>query len=525
MSDGAEVTLKADISDIEKKAAQIPDIVDREARKGKSKKFGDFTQGYTEVTEGKLKTVSTKTAMERTGYEQREQIDARKKQEREQKDRNDDYVKRVKFNTGVQALKDKQAQKELDQENARKKKAEEEQKRSDERDARERRKYMEKMANAKDWSDQFVDIIGKGLLRTVGPWAVAIKAFQYAVEAAKEGLDRMRSTAAVTNVYGTDPQKLFNLQTAARKVGSDPEEITGIVTGLQQRMARGALGLDPEGVKAISILRTLGMDISNEKVAAGAVDAADAVSFLADKYGDLTKSQEGAMWASQIFGEEYVKLIPLMREGSEGIKRLGGEFEKSQSEIQGERDISRKMGTAWEWLTGWTSTFKGGSKESRAADLHEEFQDYLAQNIEKPWDETIRGMFKPVDQGGLMQPGETKQELDKRIREMFQVVKGRAATEKLSKMFDPMIERYEKESAPLLADAKKVKGGGIPTLAIASSLQAMGGGDFASAINRGPVDMIAENTKATAEAARETANNTKNLAPGAKVQQPAVIGK
>ena len=299
----------------------------------------------------------------------------------------------------------------------------------------------------------------------------------------------------------------------------------GIVSGLQQRMSKGALGLDPQGLQAISILKQLGMDISAEQVASGAVDAADAVAFLADKYGDLTKSQEGAMFAAQIFGDEYVKLIPLMREGSEGIKRLGGAFDKSQAEVQGARDMTRKTGSIWEWITDAASSFWGGSKESRSADLHQEFQDYLARNTDKPWDQTIRGMFKSVDQGGLMQPGETKQELDKRIREMFEVVKGRAATEGLSKMFDPMIERYNKESKPILDEAKKVKGGVIPTLPFASSLQAMGGGDFASAINRGPIDIIAKATEDTAAATRETADNTKNLAPGGNTRQPAIIGR
>lgn len=494
------VKLGADISEVEKKAEEIPGAVDRAVRKGRSRKPWEGTGAEGSRSDyGKLANVSKE--QERASEEQAKK-DAQRK-EKDRKESNADYLRRLKFNSKVI----------------------EDQNKADERDARNRQREQERLANAKDWSDRFVNIVGNGLIRTIGPWAAAVKAFQYAIESAREGLDRMRSTQTMGNLYGTNTQKFFDLQTAARKAGSNPEEVMGIVGGLQQRMSRGALGLDSQGLQAISILKQLGMDIDTSRVASGAIDAADAVKFLADKYGDLTKSQEGALWASQIFGEEYVKLIPLMREGSAGIDRLGGSFEKSQTEIQAVKKMDRSFGNVGEWFSDVFSSFYGGSKETRAADFNKEFLEYLDKNVDKPWDTTIKGMFRPQDQGGLMQPGETKQELDKRIREMFDVMKDRALTKGLAKQFEPLQQRYETESKPVLEEAKKVKGGGVPSLAIASSLQAMGGGDFASAITRGPVDMIAENTKATAEAAKETAQNTKNLAPGPKVQQPAIIGK
>ena len=499
MGEGVEVKLSADISDIQAKADQIPDIMDRAARKGRARKPWEGTGPEGSRSDyGKLANVSKE--QEKEANEQAKKESQRK--EREKKEQDADFRRKLKFNSKVL----------------------EDQAKADERDARNRRREQERLANAKDWSDQFVDIIGKGLIRTVGPWAVAIKAFQMAIESAKEGLDRMRGAQYVSNLYGTNQQKLFNIQTAARKVGSDPEEITSIVTGLQQRMSRGALGLDPQGLTAISILRDKGMDIDAAKVASGAVDAADAIKFLSDKYGDLTKNQEGAMFAAQIFGEEYVKLIPLLREGSAGIDQLGGSFQKSQTESQAVKDTDRFWGNFWEGMTGWTSTFYAGSKESRAADFHKEFQDYLANNLEKPWDQTIKGMFQPEDKGGLMQPGETKQELDKRIREMFDVVQGRALTPTLAKGFEPLKQIYQKESKPIIEEAGKIKGGTIPTLAIASSLQAMGGGDYASAINRGPVDRIADATVATEEHARKIADKVSGSGwtpPAA----PAVLGK
>jgi hypothetical protein len=50
------------------------------------------------------------------------------------------------------------------------------------------------------------------------------------------------------------------------------------------------------------------------------------------------------------------------------------------------------------------------------------------------------------------------------------------------------------------------EGGGLQTFAMASSLQAMGGGDVLSAINRGPMEEVASNTERTAGAV-ESINN------------------
>lgn len=427
------------------------------------------------------------------------------RKEKERKQANDDFVKRVKWNSKIQEDKDKAAA------------AEE----------KERKRQLERQANAKDWSDKFIDNIAGGLMRTIGPWAIAIKGVQLAIQMVNESLERIKGASQASATIGMRPQSLFDIQTAARKTGGNQDEIGGMVINLQEKLAKGALGVDPEGIKAISLLKSLGMDITMEKVRSGAVDAGDAIKFLADKYGDLTGNAEGAMMMSQLFGAEYMKLVPIMRNGSRGIEELGGSFTASQTEIQSTRDFLRFWGDAWETVTNKVKrTFTGG-KSQTIANTYQDYREFQDKNSLLPADQRYAKLFTTEDQGGMMKPGESRNEFDKRMKEMFADMKSGfkgSQWEDEMRQLNADILDYGMSTKELLS-VKNKPSAGVPSLAIASSLQAMGGGDFASAITRGPVDMIAENTKATAEAAKETAENTKNLAPANTRPQPAIIGK
>jgi hypothetical protein len=547
------IEFKADISDVEKKAGEIPDIVDRNTRRSRATRKpweGGGPGGGTKSDYDKLANAEQEIKKE----QERRASEEAANQERQRKEADAEYRRKLKFNSrvledeqGAQAAaaseSEKEKEKQAKEEAARKEKERKEaqaeyqrklkfnsrtlqdqqaaEKKAVEAREKERKREAEKQANAKDWGDKFNSVVGAGLLKTLGPWAIAIKAFQLAIQAAGDGLERIRGTQTLGNLYGTNNQKMFNLQTAARKVGSNPDEISAIAGNLQQSLSGSVVG-DPEGLRKVSLLKDMGMDIDQEKIASGAVDASDAIQFLANKYGDLTKNIEGARQVQQIFGDEYIKLIPLFREGSGGIENLGkGGFKKSQLETQAVKDTDRFWGDIWEGITGIFSTSYAGSKDAKSTDFHRQFQDYLNRNIDKPWNETIGGMFEPVDKGGLRQPGETKQELDKRVREMMANQKERSWMGE--KYFNPLEEIYNRESKPIIGEANKVKGGTMPSLAIANSLQAMGGGDFASTLNRGPVDRIAEATEGTRKAAEKIDENTKPGSTGKTTPQPAVL--
>lgn len=493
------VKLGADISEVEKKAEEIPGAVDRAMRKGRSRKPWEGTGAEGSRSDyGKLANVSKE---QERAAEQHAKNEAQRK-EKDRKESNADYLRRLKFNSKVL----------------------EDQNRAAAREERERQRKEEKMANAKDWSDQFVDIVGKGLLRTVGPWAAAIKAFQVATEAIKAAWERIGNVGQVSSVTGMTPQKLIDIQTAARKVGANPDEISGMVSGLQEKLYKGTQG-DPQGITAIALLKGIGMNISEAGIRSGAIDAADAIKFLSDKYGDMEGNVEGAMIMTQLFGAEYTKLIPLLRQGSKEIKESGGSFDASQTQVQSQRNMKRGLGNIWESITNWWGNTVYGYAEDHSRALMNDYKDFIEENMQLNSEQQSKKLFTlrkdsfrnglPVNTGGLMEPGESSVEFKRRMEEMFKFAKSHPrGDEEFYNLYHGMFQSYASpmqrgtKGAPTASTSLAPKDGAImsvPSLAIASSLQAMGGGDFASAISRGPVDRIADSTA-------ETASNTAAIA-------------
>ena len=560
------IEFKADISDVEKKAGEIPDIVDRNTRRSRATRKpweGGGPGGGTKSDYDKLANAEQEIKRE----QERRAKEEAANQERQRKEADAEYRRKLKFNSDVleeqqaeEAAAAKEAEKEKErqakeEENRRKKEEREEERRrnkaereaeraakEEERRAKKKADELEKekkreerrAANAKDWGDKFSDTVSNGLLRTIGPWAVAMKAFQVIVSATIDSINRVQSAGNLGTITKMNPQNLLDIETAARRVGSNPDEIGGMVSGLQNKLAKGALGVDAEGIRSISLLQSLGMDINFEKVKSGAVDASDAIKFLADKYGDLSQGTEGAMMMSQLFGEEYMKLIPIMRNGSKGIEDLGRMTTASQGEIQGGRDTSNWWGNFKEAVGNFGKKIWTGSSFQNAADLRNQFEKFGEENKNLGPAERMKKLYSTEQQGGLMKPGESSSEFKKRMDEALKLGVESYATGPSAKERQARATEYRRDLQfygpdALKQQAQKSAGKpteGIPSLAIANSLQAMGGGDFASTLNRGPVDRIADATEKTAEATKETANNTKSGEfKGKGPIQPAIIGR
>ena len=116
---------------------------------------------------------------------------------------------------------------------------------------------------------------------------------------------------------GISTQQLQGLQGAARLAGTSSEAMTGSLRGLQQTMQDAVGGRNND---AVAMFRSLG--ISFRGVGYNARSVIDVLPELADKIAGIKNPQLQAMIATQMFGGAAEDLLPLLRQGSAGIRQL-----------------------------------------------------------------------------------------------------------------------------------------------------------------------------------------------------------
>ena len=119
---------------------------------------------------------------------------------------------------------------------------------------------------------------------------------------------------------GISTQQLQGLQGAARLAGSSSEAMTGSLRGLQQTMQDAVGGRNND---AVAMFQRLG--ISFKGVGYNARSVTEVLPELADKIAGIENPQLQAMIATQLFGGAAEDLLPLLRQGSAGIRRLTDE--------------------------------------------------------------------------------------------------------------------------------------------------------------------------------------------------------
>lgn len=115
---------------------------------------------------------------------------------------------------------------------------------------------------------------------------------------------------------GLATETLSTMAFAAQRSGTSIQELE---IGLR-RLARNAVDASNGTGKAAESFRSLGIDV---KDATGELKSQDRLIFeLADTLGQMENSTRQAALAQEIFGRAGVTLLPLLSEGSKGIKEL-----------------------------------------------------------------------------------------------------------------------------------------------------------------------------------------------------------
>ncbi len=116
---------------------------------------------------------------------------------------------------------------------------------------------------------------------------------------------------------GISTQQLQGLQGAARLAGSSSEAMTGGLRGLQQTLQDAVGGRNNDAVAMFNRLHLSFGDVEH-----GARKVTDVLPELADKIAGIKNPQLQAMIATQMFGGAAEDLLPLLRQGSAGLRRL-----------------------------------------------------------------------------------------------------------------------------------------------------------------------------------------------------------
>ena len=114
---------------------------------------------------------------------------------------------------------------------------------------------------------------------------------------------------------GIGAEKLSALQGAARLAGASAEDMTSGLRGLQQTLTDAAGG---RNAGAVVLFEKLGVSFRDAN--GHARNVTDTLPELADKIAAIHDPQIQAMVATQLFGSAAEALLPLLRQGSAGIR-------------------------------------------------------------------------------------------------------------------------------------------------------------------------------------------------------------
>ena len=128
--------------------------------------------------------------------------------------------------------------------------------------------------------------------------------------------DRLNDVSKAT---GASVEQLSFLDYAAKQSGTSLEGITGSIGKLQKNLVEVANG---GGKAAAKALDTLG--ISSKQLLQ--VDLVTQLSTLADALGQVKNPSERAAIANAIFGKSARDILPLLADGSAGVRGLADEF-------------------------------------------------------------------------------------------------------------------------------------------------------------------------------------------------------
>lgn len=170
---------------------------------------------------------------------------------------------------------------------------------------------------AEGWKSQLGSIAG-----AAAKWSAAMAAAGVGATAAlvKSAIDSADATNILAGKLGITTEALSKLEYAAKL--SDVSQ--GALEGGLKRLTKTLADAQDPASKAASALASIGL--SAEQLLA--LPADEQLGAIADALGRVGNQSERAALAQRLFGRAGVDLLPLLAEGSQGIRALGTELEQ-----------------------------------------------------------------------------------------------------------------------------------------------------------------------------------------------------
>lgn len=149
---------------------------------------------------------------------------------------------------------------------------------------------------------------------------------------------------------GNSVESITRLHHAANQVGVDTDDLSGSIEELQIRLGEAIQdGTGPLGES----FKKLGLDA--EAVASMPLEKRFGV--IADALSNLANESDRQFLADEIFGGDAFKILPLLAQGSEGIRNLAKESDRLGLTLdKGQAEAAAKAAKEWRTLT---ATFRG----------------------------------------------------------------------------------------------------------------------------------------------------------------------
>jgi len=335
-------------------------------------------------------------------------------------------------------------------------------------------------------------------------------AIDFGVKAVMDGIKRGEEIQKASRMTGLSTKEVQELGYAAKMSGVSFSEFVQSITAGNKALGKMAL----EGGGSIVALRRLGVSI--EGIRAGSVKSSDVLLKMADAYKKNAETAEMAALGAELFGDSFKTMIPMLRQGREGIEAYKNAAPVvSGTAVSAAADAGKVGGGVWDFLTthaaaaisgfGGKDILKIKAAEMGANGDSKKTVDQLLKGADRSWTGVLSKWASATLPGyseltgaadpryGVRGLGETTQDVRNKVAEQFGDEKNWTERQKgIIKEFDDRIK------AEGNMDLQK----GI--FQTASTMQQMGGGDILSSISRvDSLDAIKNATERSANALEE----------------------
>ncbi|WP_305073468.1 hypothetical protein [Propionivibrio sp.] len=188
--------------------------------------------------------------------------------------------------------------------------------------------------------------IGSALSRSFGGFALGatVAAGAAMVKMSKDVVDAGDALAKMSVRTGIAVEELSKLQYAASLSDVSNEDLAGSLGRLNKVLGEAADG----SKEATAALARFG-------IAPGATNAAEAFAQIADRVKNTSDQTKIASAMNDVFGRSWATLVPMIKNGSDGLKEAGDELERMGGVISG--DLAKSSEQFNDNLTRLNKTF------------------------------------------------------------------------------------------------------------------------------------------------------------------------